>query len=168
MEVTINQVILHLLDPGASEPMLSDRPMEMDADLFEYFTAVLEKAFASDEVKNCRFLPDSAFAAEMAHNNDFVDISRRIAGVIFEQMLQYPTIPAGDLAVVDFNYGAVPHYGVLKLNYRPGYTHNTQVLGNGQVSSMVPQRTLLPGTPKADEAALIDRANGVVRLIEKK
>ena len=30
-------------------------------------------------------------------------------------MLQYPTIPAGDLAVVDFNYGAVPHYGVLKL-----------------------------------------------------
>jgi len=148
MEVTINQVILHLLDPGASEPMLSDRPMEMDADLFEYFTAVLEKAFASDEVKNCRFLPDSAFAAEMAHNNDFVDISRRIAGVIFEQMLQYPTIPAGDLAVVDFNYGAVPHYGVLKLNYRPGYTHNTQVLGNGQVSSMVPQRTLLPGTPR--------------------
>ena len=76
MEVTINQVILHLLDPGASEPMLSDRAMEMDADLFEYFTAVLEKAFASDEVKNCRFLPDSAFAAEMAHNNDFVDISR--------------------------------------------------------------------------------------------
>ena len=66
MEVTINQVILHLLDPGASEPMLSDRPMEMDADLFEYFTAVLEKAFASDEVKNCRFLPDSAFAAEMS------------------------------------------------------------------------------------------------------
>ena len=65
MEVTINQVILHLLDPGASEPMLSDRAMEMDADLFEYFTAVLEKAFASDEVKNCRFLPDSAFAAEM-------------------------------------------------------------------------------------------------------
>ena len=33
---------------------------------------------------------------------------------------------------------------------------------------MVPQRTLLPGTPKADEAALIDRANGTVRLIEKK
>ena len=157
MEVTINQVILHLLDPGASEPMLSDRAMEMDADLFEYFTAVLEKAFASDEVKNCRFLPDSAFAAEMAHNNDFVDISRRIAGVIFEQMLQYPTIPAGDLAVVDFNYGAVPHYGVLKLNYRPGYTHNTQVLGNGQVSSMVPQRTLLRADRPRQRRGAVDR-----------
>lgn len=37
MEVKINQVILHLLDPGASEPLLSDRPMDLDADLFEYF-----------------------------------------------------------------------------------------------------------------------------------
>ena len=142
MEVKINQVVLHLLDPGASEPVLSDRAMDMDADLHEYYAATLERAFASDEVKNCRFLPDSAFAQEMAQNQDFIDLSRRIAGV--------------------------PFYGVLKLNYRPGYTHHTELLGNGRFSSMVPQRTLLPGTPKADEAALIDRANGTVRLIEKK
>lgn len=148
MEVTINQVILHLLDPGASEPMLSDRPMEMDADLFEYFTAVLEKAFASDEVKNCRFLPDSAFAAEMAHNNDFVDISRRIAGVIFEQMLQYQAIPAGDLAVVDFTADGVPFYGVLKLNYRPGYTHHTELMGNGRFSSMCRSARCCPARPR--------------------
>ena len=158
MEVKINQVVLHLLDPGASEPVLSDRAMDMDADLYEYYTATLERAFASDEVKNCRFLPDSAFAAEMAQNQDFIDLSRRIAGVIFEQMLQYQAIPAGDLAVVDFTADGVPFYGVLKLNYRPGYTHHTELMGNGRFSSMVPQRTLLPGTPKADEAALIDRA----------
>ena len=29
MEVKINQVVLHLLDPGASEPVLSDRAMDM-------------------------------------------------------------------------------------------------------------------------------------------
>ena len=148
MEVKINQVVLHLLDPGASEPVLSDRAMDMDADLYEYYTATLERAFASDEVKNCRFLPDSAFAAEMAQNQDFIDLSRRIAGVIFEQMLQYPAIPAGDLAVVDFTADGVPFYGVLKLNYRPGYTHHTELMGNGRFSSMVPQRTLLPGTPE--------------------
>ena len=104
----------------------------------------------------------------VAQNQDFIDLSRRIAGVIFEQMLQYQAIPAGDLAVVDFTADGVPFYGVLKLNYRPGYTHHTELMGNGRFSSMVPQRTLLPGTPKADEAALIDRANGTVRLIEKK
>ena len=168
MELKLNQVILHLLDPGASEPVLSDKPMELDADLHDYYTACLEKAFASDEGKNCRFLPDSAFRQEMDRNRDFIDLSRRIAGVIFEQLLQYPSIPAGDLAVVDFTADNVPCYGVLKLNYRPGFTHHTELLGNGQYSRMVPQRTLLPGTPKADEAALIDRANGTIRLIEKK
>ena len=168
MELKISQIILHLLDPGASEPLLSDRCMELDADLHEYFGLCLEKSFASDEGKNCQFLPDSAFAQEMAQNQDFVDLSRRIAGVIFEQMLQYPAIPAGDLAVVDFTADGVPYYGVLKLNYRPGFTHRTEMMGNGQFSSMVPQRTLLPGTPKADEAALIDRANQTVRLLEKR
>ncbi len=77
----------------------------------------------------------------MAQNQDFIDLSRRIAGVIFEQMLQYQAIPAGDLAVVDFTADGVPFYGVLKLNYRPGYTHHTELLGNGRFSSMVPQRT---------------------------
>src|SRR5699024_11721912 len=92
MALKITPIILHLLGLGASEPLLSDRPMDLDADLFDYFTAVLERAFATDEAKTCRFSPDSAFAQEMAHNQDFVDLSRRIAGVIFEQMLQYPAI----------------------------------------------------------------------------
>ena len=53
MELAISQVILHLLDPGASAPLLSDRVMDLDADLHEYFAAALEKAFASDDGKTC-------------------------------------------------------------------------------------------------------------------
>lgn len=168
MEVKLNQVIYHILDNGASEPLLSDRPIDLDADLYEYFTACIEKAFATDDGKNCRFLPDSAFLQEMQANQDFIDLSRRIAGVIFDQMLQYPAIPAGDLAVADLSADGVPFYAVLKLNYRPGFTHLTHELGNGRCSTIAPQRTLLPGSAKADEAALIDRANLTIRLIEKK
>lgn len=168
MEIKLNQVIYHILDAGASEPVLSDRPMDLDADLYEYFTLCLEKAFVSDEGKNCRFLPDSAFLQQMEGNDDFIDLSRRIAGVMFEQLLQYPAIPSGDVAVVDFSEQGVPYYGVLKLNYRPGYTHVTTVLGNGQCSTMAPQRTILPGGAKADEAVLIDRADLTVRMIEKR
>ena len=168
MEINIKRVIYHILDTGASEPLLSDRETDLDADLTEYFTICLEKAFSADDSRSCDFLPDSAFAQELASNPDFIDLSRRIAGVIFEQMLQYPAIPAGDLAVVDFLAGGVPYLGVLKLCYKPGYTHQTRTLGNAQYSGMTPQRTLLPGTPKAEEAVLIDRATTHIRLIEKK
>ena len=168
MELNIKRVIYHILDTGASEPLLSDRETDLDADLTEYFMSCLEKAFAADDGRMCEFLPDSAFAQELSSNQDFIDLSRRIAGVIFEQMLQYPSIPAGDLAVVDFSVGGGPYLGVLKLNYRPGYTHQTRTLGNAQYSGMTPQRTLLPGNPKADEAALIDLAGMRIRLIEKR
>ena len=77
---------------------------------------------------------------EMQHNDDFIDLSRRIAGVIFEQLLQYQGIPSGDLAVVDCAADGVPFYAVLKLNYRPGFTHVTNVMGNGQCSTIAPQR----------------------------
>ncbi len=105
------------------------------------FPSALKKAFASDDSKNCRFLPDSPFLQEMQHNDDFIDLSRRIAGVIFEQLLQYQGIPSGDLAVVDCAADGVPFYAVLKLNYRPGFTHVTNVMGNGQCSTIAPQRT---------------------------
>ncbi len=168
MELNVKRVVYHILDTGASEPLLSDREADLDADLTEYFTVCLEKAFSADDSRQCDFLPDSAFAQELQGNQDLIDLSRRIAGVIFEQMLQYPAIPAGDLAVVDFLAGGVPWLGVLKLNYKPGYTHQTRTLGNARYSGLSPQRTLLPGTPKADEAALIDRASCRIRLIEKK
>lgn len=168
MELKINQVIYHILDTGASQPLLSDRAMELNADLFDYFETCLQKAFSADDGKSCAFLPDSAFRQELEQNGDFVDLSRRIAGVMFDQMLMYPAIPAGDVAIVDFAAGGVPYLGVLKLCYKPGYTHQTNTLGNARYSTMAPQYTLLPGTPKAEEAALIDRANGGIRLVEKK
>ena len=55
MEIKLNQIVLHLLDSGASEPVLSDRAMDMDADLHEYFSAVIERAFASDDGKTAAF-----------------------------------------------------------------------------------------------------------------
>lgn len=81
MDVKINQVILHILDAGASEPVLSDRPMELDADLYEYFPSALKRHLPAMTAK----LPLSAgfpLLQEMQHNDDFIDLSRRIAGVI--------------------------------------------------------------------------------------
>lgn len=168
MQVQIHQFLYHILDPGASEPLLADRPVEPDAELTEYLTLCIEKAAQSDDAKLCRFLPDSAFARELRRSTDFIDLSRRVAGVIFEQMVQYAAIPAGDVAVVDCAIDGVPYCAVLKLNYRPGYVHHTNELGNGRCNTLVPHAALLPATPRADEAALIDRAEGSIRLLEKR
>ena len=102
MEIIIHQAILHVLDTTMDAPVLSGSGMEMTAEKTAYFQYHIEKLLASDDIRQCRPLPDSAFKNELEHNHDFVDLSCRIAGVLFDYMHAHTTIPGADLAVVDF------------------------------------------------------------------
>ena len=169
MEIVINQAILHVLDTTLDAPVLSGAGMELTAEKTTYLQAHIEKLFASDELRSCRFLPESAFAGELASNRDFVDFSCRVAGVMFDYMHAHPTIPSGDLAVADFDCEGRPWLAVLKLNYKNGYVHFTEQTGGVQTNTLLQQRTCLPTqTGKVEEGALIDLDTGAVRLLEKK
>ena len=128
MEIIIHQAILHVLDTTMDAPVLSGGSMEMTAEKTAYFQYHIEKLLASDDIRQCRPLPDSAFKNELEHNHDFVDLSCRIAGVLFDYMHAHTTIPGADLAVVDFTRDGEPWLGILKLNYKNGYTHYTETV----------------------------------------
>ena len=108
MEIIIHQAILHVLDTTLDAPALSGSGMEMTAEKTAYLQNHIEKLLASDEIRQCRPLPDSAFRNELEHNGDFVDLSCRIAGVLFDYMHAHTTIPGADLAVVDFTRDGEP------------------------------------------------------------
>ena len=127
-------------------PVLSGGPMELTAEKNAYLQNHIEKLLASDDIRQCRPLPDSAFKNELEHNQDFVDLSCRIAGVLFDYMHAHTTIPGADLAVVDFTRDGAPWLGILKLNYKNGYTHYTETV----------------------EGALVDLTDYSMRLLEKK
>ena len=146
MEIIIHQAILHVLDTTMEAPVLSGGPMELTAEKNAYLQNHIEKLLASDEIRQCRPLPDSAFKNELEHNQDFVDLSCRIAGVLFDYMHAHTTIPGADLAVVDFTRDGAPWLGILKLNYKNGYTHYTETV----------------------EGALVDLTDYSMRLLEKK
>ena len=91
MEIIIHQAILHVLDTTLDAPVLSGSGMEMTAEKTAYLQNHIEKLLASDEIRQCRPLPDSAFRNELEHNGDFVDLSCRIAGVLFDYMHTPPS-----------------------------------------------------------------------------
>ena len=93
MEIIIHQAILHVLDTTMDAPVLSGGPMELTAEKNAYLQNHIEKLLASDDIRQCRPLPDSAFKNELEHNQDFVDLSCRIAGVLFDYMHAHTTIP---------------------------------------------------------------------------
>ncbi len=169
MEIIIRQAILHVLDNTLDAPVLSGNCMELTAEKTAYLQYHIEKLLASDDIRQCRPLPDSAFQNELAHNNDFIDLSCRIAGVLFDYMHAHTTIPGADLAVVDFARDSVPWLAILKLNYKNGYTHYTDTVDGAPVNSIIQQRTCLPTqSGKVEEGALVNLTDYSMRLLEKK
>ena len=169
MEIIIHQAILHVLDTTLDAPVLSGNSMELTAEKTAYLQNHIEKLLASDEIRQCRPLPDSAFKNELEHNQDFIDLSCRIAGVLFDYMHAHTTIPGADLAVVDFTRDGAPWLGILKLNYKNGYTHYTETVEGAPVNSIIQQRACLPTqSGKVEEGALVDLREYSMRLLEKK
>ena len=169
MEIIIHQAILHVLDTTLDAPVLSGGGMELTAEKTAYLQNHIEKLLASDEIRQCRPLPDSAFRNELEHNQDFIDLSCRIAGVLFDYMHAHTTIPGADLAVVDFTRDGAPWLGILKLNYKNGYTHDTETVEGAPVNSIIQQRACLPTqSGKVEEGALVNLTDYSMRLLEKK
>ena len=169
MEIIIHQAILHVLDTTLDAPVLSGSSMELTAEKTAYLQNHIEKLLASDDIRQCRPLPDSAFKNELEHNQDFIDLSCRIAGVLFDYMHAHTTIPGADLAVVDFTRDGAPWLGILKLNYKNGYTHYTETVQGAPVNSIIQQRACLPTqSGKVEEGALVNLTDYSMRLLEKK
>ena len=169
MEIIIHQAILHVLDTTLDAPVLSGGGMELTAEKTAYLQNHIEKLLASDEIRQCRPLPDSAFRNVLEHNQDFIDLSCRIAGVLFDYMHAHTTIPGADLAVVDFTRDGAPWLGILKLNYKNGYTHYTETVEGAPVNSIIQQRACLPTqSGKVEEGALVNLTDYSMRLLEKK
>ena len=169
MEIIIHQAILHVLDTTLDAPVLSGGGMELTAEKTAYLQNHIEKLLASDEIRQCRPLPDSAFRNELEHNQDFIDLSCRIAGVLFDYMHAHTTLPGADLAVVDFTRDGTPWLGILKLNYKNGYTHYTETVEGAPVNSIIQQRACLPTqSGKVEEGALVNLTDYSMRLLEKK
>ena len=169
MEILIHQAILHVLDTTLDAPVLSGSCMELTAEKTAYLQSHIEKLFASDEIRLCRPLAESAFRNELEHNQDFIDLSCRIAGELFDYMHAHTTIPGADLAVVEFSREGEPWLGILKLNYKNGYTHCTETVGGAPVSSIIQQRACLPAqSGRVEEGALVSLQDYSMRLLEKK
>lgn len=169
MEIILHSAILHVLDTASAEPILADVALNAEEDAARYLSAHLQRAFASEDARDCRLQDDSPLRGVLkTADDDFIGASRRIAQEWFALMQQWPGIPAGDALFALADVDGVPCLAALKLNYKAAWLHISEQAG-GVANRLVRQPSALPGSSgKADEAFFAALDGSICRVIEKK
>lgn len=171
--IRIERAVLHILDSNMEIPVLSVRELELEAVVGDFLEKHLTKILADGDLKKayfqeennevytlCSRLKDEAAA--------FVEISSQLTAKLFGIMKQNPEIPSGDLIFVIFEADETRYLAMIKFNYRTSYIHFVADFGEGNVNSLVKQKTTLPGeTQKADECVIINLTSMDMQIIEK-
>ncbi|MHB8063741.1 MAG: nucleoid-associated protein [Ruminiclostridium sp.] len=172
-DIHIKNAILHILDTGISLPVLSNKEFDIDSESSEFLEKHIYKILEDSNIKKAQFVEDINTVRDMckAIKTDeayFAEASRDIANMIFDIMLKNIDIISGDLICCLFYINNEQHLGILKLNYKTGFTHFVNQMEDGTTNSIIRHKTLLPTEgQKIDEAIIISLESGDIRLMER-
>ena len=98
----------------------------------------------------------------------FVEISREIADKLYRIMIQQDSIPSADLLVAIATIDGKKMLGIVKLNYKEGFTHFVDY-NNSATSNRIIKHKVIFSTEgqKTDEGVMIDLVNHKLMITEK-
>lgn len=171
--IKIHNAVLHILDNTGNVFVPSDKELEADLETSEFLSKHIEKLMNDSNIKNAVFSECSNNMSEacrhLADNEgDFLPVSVYTAERLFEIMTENVDIAPADLICCLFEYAGQPCYGILKLNYKTGFTHFVQPAEEGNTNTLIRYKTILPSeSQKIEECAFINLNDLNIKLIEK-
>lgn len=171
-DIIIRNAIIHILDSQIGMPVFSDTLLDASPDLNDFIRNHIYKIASGDDVKECTFDPAESPVCATLENFDeknLVRISKDLAGILYEIMVQNVTIPPADFLVATYQYQSDLHLAMLKLNYKDSLVHFTEGNEGQNRNLIVKQRTTLPSpSTRLSEAVLLKLSDRSISLIEKK
>ncbi len=171
--IVLRDTIVHILDSTVGMPVLSDDKLDFGSDFGDFLREHIYKVLKSDDIKKCTFEEESnvnnIIKTAIETGEDFVETSKKIANLLYEIMNSNIDIPSADLIITCFEIESVAFMGLLKMNYKESYMHQTLNNDGSNVNSIIKYKAALPSeSQKLSEAAIINLMDGTVRIIEKK
>ena len=173
-DIRIRNVIVHIMDPTIGMPVLSDTELEYGSEIAEFLKEHIVKISSGDDAKECRFYKEESEIYRMLNSysdEDFVAVSKEIAGLLYDIMSGNIDLPPADLMVVRFREGEEEYLALLKMNYKAFYTHRTMAAGDGEGNSneIIRHKSILPSeSQRLTEAAVIRLNDLALQVIERK
>lgn len=170
--INIRKAILHVLDGAVGQPVLSGECLEMNADLSDFIKTHIGNLFGGDDFKKCEFYKRESEVYTLLNEYDderFVEISVELASNLYRLMNANIDIMPADLFVVRFSADSLEYLALLKMNYKPMYTHRSMPGDEGCVNQIFTYKEILPaGSTKLSEAAIIRLNDLALWVVERK
>lgn len=171
-DIRIKQVIVHILDGTVGMAVLSDTLVDFGSEFAEFLREHIFKIVSGDDCKYCEFYKNESEIYQMLssyEDENFIEVSKRIAEQLYDIMNSNIDIPSADLMVVRFKAAEEEYLALLKMNFKTSYTHRTVPEDAGNRNEIVRYKAVLPSeTQRLSEAAIINLKDFKVTLLEKK
>lgn len=171
--VRVKNAVLHILDNNTGIPVFSERELDVDTDTADFLEKHIEKLLDDSNLKTACFVGEPNSIRDICWHlaNDgscFLEASAYTAQSLFDIMAKNVDIAPADLICCLFEYNSQPCYGILKLNYKTGYTHFVLNSEEGNTNTIIRYRTILPSeSQRVDECAFINLNDFSITLLEK-
>ena len=170
MEIQIEKAVLHVLDKNSSMPIFSEELLDLTDDaIYNFISMNLKKMCDDNSTKNGKLSEtNELFESIEQIDTKFVEISREIADKLYKIMIQQDSIPSADLLVTISTIDGKKMLGIVKLNYKEGFTHFVDY-NNSSTSNRIIKHRVIFSTEgqKTDEGVMIDLVSHKLMITEK-
>jgi hypothetical protein len=171
-QIKLMNAVLHILDNNINLPVLSNNELELEGEVSEFLEKHLIKILCDNNLKSSKFSGTHNKVYQMIQeilnsSENFLMVSHQIVNRLFEIMVKNVDIASADVICCLFEADRQAYFGILKLNYKTGFTHHVLQASQGNSNTLIKYQTLLPSdTQKIDEGILINLEDFNIRLIE--
>ena len=169
--IIIHNAIIHILDMSITTPVLSEVPLDIDDDTFEYIAKQITKiAFLpsnkkytlSNNTENCQLLMT-------LDKSNFESVTQSLTRNIFEIMKRCTGANSADLLYCLYETEGVNKLCMLKLDHKDSFIHKIDDLDNKISVRILKYKSTLPNiSQKSDESFIYEIDNNVLFINEKR
>lgn len=172
-DIKVKKLVVHIVDSSMSLPILSDGEHPLDDVAYEFVNNHIFRILSDDSLKDAGFKEESSIkdiCKKISDDQDaFIACTGNIASMLHKIIQSSEDIPPCDLVCALILIDGVPHFSILKMNYKPSYIHYVTSTSDGNVNFIIRQKTTLPGeNQKIDECAIINLKDFTIKVLEKK
>jgi len=164
-EVTIERIIVQVLDKNADTPLLTDTELELEPAITAFLTHHILKSLGNDKNRKLKMFNPTGIVyssvKSLYEEGDFVEISKKITEWLFKCMSEHPLIPSGDLVICQFSTGGERCLAVMKMDYQASFVHDIEYDEAGFKVGLVAQEINLPSMSQRLNKAAFFKMPGV-------